>query len=175
MGDDVDLMCDINQLWSVNRAIDVGRRVEEYNLYWLEDVVAHDDYQGMAKVADALYTPICSGEYVYGVNPFRQLIENESVDIVMIDLLRVGGITPWRKVAAMAEAFNLPVVSHLVPEIHIQLMASIPNGLTVEYMPWSLRLWEETPAFVDGNLEVPDKPGLGLAFDQDALNHYAVA
>ena len=175
VGDDIDLMCDINQMWSVNRAIDVGRRVEEYNLYWLEDVVAHDDYQGMAKVADALYTPICSGEYVYGVNPFRQLIENESVDIVMIDLLRVGGITPWRKVAAMAEAFNLPVVSHLVPEIHIQLMASIPNGLTVEYMPWSLRLWEETPAFVDGNLEVPDKPGLGLAFDQDALNRYAVA
>lgn len=175
VGEDVDLMCDINQLWSVNRAIDVGRRVEEYNLYWLEDVVAHDDYQGMAKVADALYTPICSGEYVYGVNPFRQLIENESVDIVMIDLLRVGGITPWRKVAAMAEAFNLPVVSHLVPEIHIQLMASIPNGLTVEYMPWSLRLWEDTPAFVDGSLEVPDKPGLGLAFDQAALNHYAVS
>ncbi len=175
VGDDIDLMCDINQLWSVNRAIDVGHRVEDYHLYWLEDVVAADDYQGMAKVADALYTPICSGEYLYGVNPFRQLIENRSVDIVMIDLLRVGGITPWRKVAAMAEAFNLPVVSHLVPEIHIQLMASIPNGLTVEYMPWSLRLWEETPAFVDGSLHVPDKPGLGLAFDQDALRHYAVA
>ena len=97
VGDDIDLMCDINQLWSVNRAIEVGRRVEDYNLFWLEDVVAHDDYQGMAKVADTLYTPICSGEYVYGVNPFRQLIENESVDIVMIDLLRrVGGSTPWR-------------------------------------------------------------------------------
>ena len=175
VGDDIDLMCDINQMWSVNGAIDIGRRVEEYHLYWLEDVVAHDDYQGMAKVADALYTPICSGEYVYGVNPFRQLIENGSIDIVMIDLLRVGGITPWRKVAAMAEAFNMPVVSHLVPEVHIQLMASIPNGLTVEYMPWSLRLWEETPTFADGCLEVPDKPGLGLAFDQDALRHYAVA
>ncbi len=175
VGDDIDLMCDINQLWSVNRAIDVGRRVEEYHLFWLEDVVAHDDYQGMARVADALDTPVCAGEYVYGVNPFRQMIENRSVDIVMIDLLRVGGITPWRKVAAMAEAFNLPVVSHLVPEVHVQLMAAIPNGLTVEYMPWSLRLWEETPAFVDGNLELPDKPGLGLAFDQDALRRYAAA
>ena len=110
-----------------------------------------------------------------GSNPFRQLIENRSIDIVMIDLLRVGGITPWRKVAAMAEAFNMPVVSHLVPEVHIQLMASIPNGLTVEYMPWSLRLWEETPTFANGCLEVPDKPGLGLAFDKDALRHYAVA
>ena len=136
VGDDIDLMCDVNQSWSVNRAIDVGRRVEEYHLFWLEDVVAHDDYQGMARVADALHTPIAAGEYVYGIGPFRQMIENGSVDIAMIDLVRVGGITPWRKVAAMAEAFNLPVVSHLFSEIHIQLMAAIPNGLTVEYMPW---------------------------------------
>ena len=175
VGDDIDLMCDINQLWSVNQAIDIGHQVEDYHLFWLEDVVAHDDYQGMAKVADALYTPICAGEYVYGVNPFRQLIQNGSVDIVMIDLLRVGGITPWRKVAAMAEAFNMPVVSHLVPEIHIQLMAAIPNGLTVEYMPWTLELFEETPRLTDGNLEVPDKPGLGLEFDQGALDRYAVS
>ena len=174
VGDDIDLMCDINQAWSVNRAIDVGSRVEEYHLFWLEDVVDHDDYQGMAKVADALHTPIAAGEYVYGIGPFRQMIENGSVDVVMIDLVRVGGITPWRKVAAMAEAFNLPVVSHLVPEIHIQLMAAIPNGLTVEYMPWSLRLWEETPVFSEGFLEVPDRPGLGLAFDREALRHFAV-
>ena len=174
VGDDIDLMCDINQLWGVNQAITIGRQVEEYHLYWLEDVVAHDDYQGLAKVADALDTPIAAGEYVYGVNPFRQLIEHRSVDLVMIDLLRVGGVTPWRKAAALAEAFNLPVVSHLAPEIHIQLMAAIPNGLTVEFMPWSLRLWEETPNFADGCLEVPPKPGLGLAFDQDALRRYAV-
>jgi L-alanine-DL-glutamate epimerase-like enolase superfamily enzyme len=93
----------------------------------------------------------------------------------MIDLLRVGGPTQWLKVAGMAEAFNLPVVSHLIPEIHVQLMAAIPNGLTVEYMPWSLRLWEETPALDQGQLVVPQKPGLGLAFDQAAIKRYAVA
>ena len=174
VGDDIDIMCDINQLWNVNQAITIGNRVEEYNLFWLEDVVAHDDYQGLARVADSLNTPIAAGEYVYGINPFRQLIENRSIDIVMIDLLRVGGITEWRKVAGMAEAFNLPVVSHLVPEIHIQLMGAIPNGLTVEYMPWTLKLFEETPKFVDGCLEVPDKPGLGLKFDEDILKQYAV-
>jgi len=174
VGDDIDIMCDINELWDVNQAITIGKRVEEYNLFWLEDVVAHDDYQGLARVADALNTPIAAGEYVYGINPFRQLIENRSIDIVMIDLLRVGGITEWRKVAGMAEAFNLPVVSHLVPEIHIQLMAAISNGLTVEYMPWTLQLFEETPKFVDGCLEVPDKPGLGLKFDEDILKQYAV-
>ncbi len=175
IGPDIDLMCDINQLWNVNQAIDIGKRVEEFNLFWLEDVVAHDDYQGLARVADALTTPICAGEYQYGIRPFRHMLEHRSIDIVMIDLLRVGGITQWKKLAGMAEAFNLPVVSHLVPEIHVHLVSAIPNGLTVEYMPWTLRLFEETPVMEDGELAVPDKPGLGLKFDQDVLKRYQVS
>ena len=74
------------------------------------------------------------------------MIEARSVDIVMIDLVRVGGITQWMKVAGMAEAFNLPVVSHLIPEVHVHLVAAIPNGLTVEYMPWTARLFERPAA-----------------------------
>ena len=175
VGPDVDLMCDINQLWSVHHAIDVGRRIEPYHLYWLEDPVAHDDYAGLARVADALTTPIAAGEYHYGIVPFRHLLEARAIDIVMIDLLRVGGITQWMKVAGMAEAFNLPVVSHLIPEIHVHLVAAIPNGLTVEYMPWTLRLYEETPAMEGGRLVVPKKPGLGLAFDQAAIKRYQVS
>jgi L-alanine-DL-glutamate epimerase-like enolase superfamily enzyme len=174
IGPDVDLMCDINQLWSVHHAVEVGRRVEPYHLYWLEDPVAHDDYAGLARVADALPTPIAAGEYHYGIAPFRHLFEARSVDIAMIDLLRVGGITQWMKVAGMAEAFNLPVVSHLIPEIHVHLVAAIPHGLTVEYMPWTLRLFEETPAIEAGQLVVPRKPGLGLAFDQAAIKRYQV-
>src|SRR2546423_368277 len=103
IGEDIDLMCDINQLWNVNQAIEVGTRIADYHLFWLEDVVACDDYAGLARVADALTTPIATGEYVYGIVPHRHLIENRSVDIVMIDLWRVGGVTQWLKVAAMAE------------------------------------------------------------------------
>jgi L-alanine-DL-glutamate epimerase-like enolase superfamily enzyme len=175
IGDDIDLMCDINQLWNVNQAIDIGRLVEPYHLFWLEDVVAHDDFQGLARVADALTTPIASGEYQYGIVPFRHMLEARSIDIVMIDLLRVGGITQWMKVAGMAEAFNLPVVSHLIPEIHVHLVAAIPHGLTVEYMPWTLRLFEETPMLDNGCLVVPDKPGLGLAFDATTFKLYQVS
>jgi L-alanine-DL-glutamate epimerase-like enolase superfamily enzyme len=166
IGDDVDLMCDINQLWSVPQAIEVGRRIEPYHLFWLEDPTAHDDYPGLARVADALVTPIAAGEYHYGIGPFRHLLEARSIDVVMIDLLRVGGITQWLKVAAMAEAFNMPVVSHLIPEIHVHLVAAIPNGLTVEYMPWTHRLFQEIPPIVDGQLVVPNKPGLGLEFNR---------
>ncbi len=174
IGPDVDLMCDINQLWSVHHAIDVGRRIEPYHLYWLEDPVAHDDFAGLARVADALPTPIAAGEYHYGIMPFRHLLEARSIDVVMIDLLRVGGITQWLKVAGMAEAFNLPVVSHLVPEIHVHLVAAVPNGLTVEYMPWSLRLFEEAPSIENGQLVVPKRPGLGLTFDAAAVARYQV-
>jgi L-alanine-DL-glutamate epimerase-like enolase superfamily enzyme len=174
IGPDVDLMCDINQLWSVNHAIEVGRRLEPYHLFWLEDPTAHDDFPGLARIADNLVTPIAAGEYHYGIVPFRHMLEARSIDIVMIDLLRAGGITQWMKIAGMAEAFNLPVVSHLVPEIHVHLIAAIPNGLTVEYMPWSLRLFEETPALDRGHLVVPAKPGLGLAFDAAALKRYQV-
>jgi L-alanine-DL-glutamate epimerase-like enolase superfamily enzyme len=173
IGPDIDLMCDINQRWSVHQAIDIGQRLEDVHLYWLEDVTLHDDYAGLARVADALTTPVAGGEYVYGITPFRHMLEARSIDIVMIDLLRVGGIANWMKVAGMAEAFNVPVVSHLFPEIHVHLMAAIPNGLTVEYMPWSFRLFEEVPVPVNGELRVPTKPGLGLAFDRDAVDHFA--
>ena len=174
VGVDVDLMCDINQRWSVNQAIDIGRRVEDVHFFWLEDVTVHDDYSGLARVADALATPLAGGECLYGITPFRHMIEAHAVDIIMIDLIRAGGISNWMKVAAMAEAFNLPVVSHLLPEIHVHLMSAIPNGLTVEYMPWSFKLFEAVPVPVNGELIVPTKPGLGLEFSRE-LDRYVVS
>ena len=174
IGENIDLMCDINQRWDVRQAISIGSRIERYHLYWLEDVVAHDDYAGMARVAAMLATPIAGGEYVYGTVPFRHMLEAHSVDIVMIDLLRAGGITQWLKIAGMAEAFNLPVVSHLIPEIHVHLIAAIRHGLTVEYMPWSLGLFAEVPVPDKGELVVPDKPGLGLEFDRDVIKRFGV-
>ena len=174
IGDDTDLMCDINQNWSVHQAIDMGRRVAEINLFWLEDPVAHDDYPGMGRVNAETTMPIAAGEYVYGGVPFRHLIEARSIDIVMIDIFRAGGVTGWMKIAAMAEAFNLPVVSHVAPELQVHLVAACPNGLTVEYMPWSVELFEEVPVMEQGEIAVPKKPGFGLKFDQKALQRYSV-
>jgi L-alanine-DL-glutamate epimerase-like enolase superfamily enzyme len=179
LGPDIKLMCDINQRWRPEQAIDIGKRVEDagVGLFWLEDVTAHDDYAGIARVNAALATPICGGELVWGIVPFRHMIEARAVDYVMIDLARIGGITPWRKVAGMAEAFNLPVVSHVIPEIHAHLVAAIPNGLTVEYMGWMLKLFDGTAEFdgKTGELVLPDRPGLGLDFNQATIDRYAVA
>ena len=169
IGPDIALMCDINQRWRPEQAIDVGSRCEDVGLFWLEDVTAADDYQGLARVTAALKTPIAGGEYVWGIVPFRHMIEARSVDIVMVDIARVGGVSQWMKVAGMAEAFNLPIVSHVMPEILVHVVAACPNGLTVEYMPWMLPLYEETPAIENGELVLPDKPGLGLEFDEKAI------
>jgi L-alanine-DL-glutamate epimerase-like enolase superfamily enzyme len=129
----------------------------------------------LARVTAALSTPVAGGEYVWGIVPFRHMVEARSVDIVMIDLVRVGGITQWMKVAGMAEAFNLPVVSHLIPEVHVHLIGAIPNGLTVEYMPWLTRLFEEVPLPQDGELAMPTAPGLGLKFDQATIDRFRAA
>jgi L-talarate/galactarate dehydratase len=138
-------------------------------------MTTHDDYAGLARVNAALATPICGGELVYGIVPFRHMIEARSVDYVMIDLIRVGGITQWIKVAGMAEAFNLPVVSHVIPEIHAHLVAAVPNGLTVEYMGWMLQLFEGTAALENSELILSDRPGLGLVFREDTINRFKVA
>ncbi|CAN5584071.1 mandelate racemase/muconate lactonizing enzyme family protein [soil metagenome] len=174
IGPDIKLMCDINQRWRPEQAIDIGHRVEEagVGLFWLEDVTAADDYQGLARVTAALKTPIAGGEYVWGIAPFRQMIQAHSVDIVMVDLARVGGVTQWMKVAGMAEAFNLPIVSHVMPEVLLHMVAACPNGLTVEYMPWMVALYEETPAIENGQLVLPTKPGLGLTFDEKAIKSF---
>src|SRR5216683_1360474 len=177
IGPDIKLMCDINQRWRPEQAIDIGRRVEDagVGLFWLEDVTAHDDYAGLARVTAALATPVAGGEYLYGITPFRHMVEARSVDIVMIDQVRSGGITPWLKIAGMAEAFNLPVVSHGVPEIHVHLVGAVPNGLTVEYMPRLFHLWEEVPVPVNGELAMPTGPGLGLKFNDEAIRRFGVA
>lgn len=172
VGDGIDLMVDINQGWDVDRSIRVGRAMDECGLYWLEDPIHHQDYAGLAQIADALDTPISTGEYLYGLIPFAHMLEHRSVDIVMVDLLRVGGITHWMKAAHLAEAYNKPVVSHLAPEILAHCIAAAPNGTYVEHMPWALPLFKETFSMANGEIVLPEGPGLGLEFDHAAIDRF---
>jgi L-alanine-DL-glutamate epimerase-like enolase superfamily enzyme len=165
IGPGVDLVCDVNERWPVGRAIDVGRGLQEVGLLWLEDPTAGDDYAGLARISAALSTPVMAGENNFGVTPFRLMLEARSVDIVMIDLMHVGGITPWLKVAAMAEAFNVPVVSHIMPEFQAALVAAVPNGLMAEHKSW--RLFDGVPDFEGGDFVLSDRPGHGLAFSRE--------
>jgi len=173
-GPDTDLMCDINQRWNLETALSMGRRLEEIGLAWLEDPTAHDDYEGLRRLADALETPLAVGEYVYGLSPFRHMVAAGALDIVMIDPFRAGGISAWLGIADFAHEAGFRVVSHLAPEIQLHLIGAIPNGWTVEYMPWFNRLYTDMPWPLNGQLAMPQQPGLGVSFDPAALARYGV-
>ena len=174
VGPDVDIMIDINQSWDLNTVFSIGPKLDERPVYWLEDPVYHQDIDGLARIAGMLQTPIAAGEYHYGIEPFRSMLEKRSIDIVMVDLMRAGGLTQWMKIAYLAEAFNLPIVSHLATEILIHAVAAVPNGLTVEYMPWTFALFKEVPIVDRGYLDLPETPGLGLELDEASIDRFGV-
>ncbi|AHK36130.1 hypothetical protein OPAG_06915 [Rhodococcus opacus PD630] len=173
IGFDIDLMYDVNQTWTPKRAVRMGNALSEYELAWIEDPTLMHDVSGQALVRRSLDTPICSGEYHYDAPPLLRLLESGAVDYLMVDLLRQGGITQFRKVAATAEAFGVKVASHLVPEFYSHCIAAVPNGFYVEGMPWTEILYQDLPELVDGQLVLSERPGHGLSVDPLALRKYS--
>lgn len=170
--DEIRVMVDINQGWSLDDALVAGQAMDLLGVSWFEDPIQHQDHTGLAYLAENLCLPIATGEYHYGIVPFRDMLEKRAVDIVMVDLLRAGGITHWMKAAHLAEAFNKPVVSHLAPEVLGHCIAAAPNSDLTEHMPWAFPLFQDVPqvSSADGCLVLPEEPGLGLQFDQDAID-----
>ena len=173
-GDEVALMCDVNQRWHLEEALKLGPRLDEYTLTWLEDPIAYDNVDGLAQLCKTLKADIAAGEYLYRPSAFRNMLEAQALDVAMIDPFRAGGITGWLEIAALAGRFGKRVVSHLAPEVQLHLIGAIPNGWLVEYMPWFNALYEEVAWPVSGMLAMPEKPGLGVAFDRQALARYTV-
>jgi L-alanine-DL-glutamate epimerase-like enolase superfamily enzyme len=172
VGKDIDIMIDVNWGWTVNDTIRIGRELDRHNVYWLEDPLASDDPDQLAQVAQALDTPLADGETYCTRYEFRQLVEKKAADILIIDLQRVGGISEWMRIATLAESWNIPVASHLFHDVSVHLVAAIPNGLIVEYMPWWDAIYQEPPQVKDGYMEIPQVPGVGLELDQEALKKY---
>ena len=168
------LLIDANQAWRTPTAIVAGRELEAVQPFWLEEPVDHDDLAGHAEIARALTVPIATGENIYLPQGFQALIEAGSCDIVMPDVQRVGGITGWMRVAALAEAHRLPIASHLFPEISIHLLAASPTAQILEYMPWAQPILGEPLSLDNGSIVVPQRPGLGLVFDDGAIERYAI-
>lgn len=174
VGYDIDLMYDVNQTWTPSRAIRAGRALEEFELFWLEDPTAMQDIAGQAEIARALDVPICSGEYHYDPAGLRRLLDAKAVDYLMVDLCRMGGITQFRKAAALAEAYGVPVASHLIPEILAHCIAAVPNGLIAESMEWTSGLFDGLPELAEGMLHLSERPGHGLSLIVAEVQKYRV-
>ncbi len=176
------LMADVNCAWSPAFAIEMGRALEPYKLYWIEEPVATDDIAGSAMVADALATPIAGYETEIGLYGFRELIERGAIDIVQPDIAWSGGFSECRRIAALAQAYHRMVAPHafasavtLVASLHF--IASIPNGLVLEFdqNPNGLRdeiLKEPIRIDGDGMIRLPERPGLGIELDPAAIERY---
>lgn len=172
VGPDVQLMVDIAETWSFHQAVAGGRALQEAGIIWLEDPVNHQDVTGLAHIAQTLDVPVAAGEHLYGLAPFAQTLEARAVDIAIIDLARVGGITPWLKVAAMAEARGIPVAGHVIPEVHVHLLSAVPNGHLVESMPRSEPIFKTRLELEKSCLVAPTTPGLGVELDEVACAKY---
>ncbi len=174
VGASFKLMADGTQQWSPKEAIRVAHALAPYDLWWLEEPVNAQDMEGCAEVRRAVPMNIATGETNFGVNESARLLQLGAADVLMPNLQRVGGITGWRKIAAMAEIHRIPMASHVYGEIGVHLMCGVPNALTLEVVPWWPKLFNESLAIKGGMASPSSGPGLGLTLDEATIQAHSV-
>ena len=175
LGPDIPLMVDANMRWSVEQAIRAAHAFREFDVFWFEEPTIPDDYDGMARIAVEGGLPIAAGENLRTLYEFRHSIEVGKIAFPEPDVSNIGGISNWMRVASLAYANNLQVTSHGVHELHLHLLAAIPNASYLEVHSFGLeRFIENPPHLCDGLMHAPDLPGHGVVFDWDQLEKYEV-
>jgi L-alanine-DL-glutamate epimerase-like enolase superfamily enzyme len=168
IGPAVPLMVDANQQWTRAKALRIGRIFEAYDLTWIEEPLDAYDAEGHAALAAALDTPVATGEMLTSVAEHERMISARAADFVQPDAPRVGGITPFLKVLALAEQHRLSVAPHFAMELHVHLAAAYPHEAWVEHFDWLEPLFNEHLLVADGKMIVPERPGLGLTLSERA-------
>jgi mandelate racemase len=175
VGDRVAVMVDYNQALSVAEALERGRALDGEGVAWIEEPIRHDDYAGAARLARELSTPVQIGENFSLVHAMEQALDAGACDLVMPDLERIGGVTGWQRAAALAAARGIEMSSHLFPEVSAHLLAATPTAHWLEYVDWAAPVLAERLRIVDGMAIPPDRPGSGLAWNEDAVARYRMA
>jgi len=174
VGPGFEIFTDANQAFTVDEAIRRARAYDGLDLGWLEEPLPADDIAGHRRLVEHTSIPIAVGESLYSPLHFREYLEQHAASIVQVDVGRIGGITPWLKVAHLAECFNVPVCPHFLMELHVALCAAVPNARWVEYIPQLDELTTEGMR-IEGGYAVPSSaPGLGIAWDFEAISRMAV-
>ena len=175
VGDGYEIMTDCNQGFSVDEAIRRAERLREIDPAWIEEPLPADDIDGHVRLSNSTATPVAIGESLYSIRHFREYMQKGGCNIVQVDVGRIGGITPWLKVAHMAEAFDMPVCPHFLMELHVSLACAVPNGKYVEYIPQLDELTGKKMVIENGHALAPSEPGLGIDWDLDALEARSIA
>lgn len=174
IGGDVALMVDYNQALTVEEAFARGRVLDAENIFWLEEPIRHDDYAGAAALVQALETPVQIGENFSLPAAMQVALDAGAADYVMPDLERVGGVTGWRQAAQIAAARDIPMSSHLFPEVSAHLLAATPTCHFLEYVDWANRVLREPLEIADGHAVIPSRPGNGMVWDEAAVARYRI-
>ena len=179
IGNEVRFMVDVHRQWDLETAIEAAKQFEPYDIYWLEEPVKdNDEAQNLALLSQSTPILIATGEHENTLSGCRHLMEQGGIKVIQADIISGGGFTAWRKIAALAEAFHVSASPHgaSFPEISAHLVASVPNGLIVSAFPsiepyqiWS-SLYKEPLQIREGWIELSQRPGLGLEFDDDFIS-----
>lgn len=174
VGDDVLLPIDFNQGLDVEEALKRGRALDAEDCYWIEEAIVYDDLAGYARLKAELETPIQIGENFHGPKDASDALAAKACTWIMPDLERIGGVTGWLCTAAIAAEAGVPMSSHIFPEASAHVMAVTPTAHWLEYSGWADPVMAEPLAIENGHAVIPDRPGTGLAWDEDAVKRYAI-
>lgn len=169
VGNGYEIMTDCNQGFTVDEAIRRAEQLKELDLAWFEEPLPADDIDGHVRLSATTSTPVAIGESLYSVRHFREYMARGACSVVQVDAGRIGGITPWLKVAHAAEAFDMPVCPHFLMELHVSLTCAVPNGRYVEYIPQLDEITASRLRIEDGHAYAPLDPGIGIDWDWDAV------
>jgi mandelate racemase len=174
--DHVHLMADYAQAYdNVETGLERYRALDGEGLYWIEDPAIHDDLEGHARIARELETPVQTGENFYSPATVRRAVAAGAADYMNLDLQHVGGVTAWRRGAAIAAEGGIPISSHIYPEFSRHLLAAAPNRHWLEYFDWAHPIVAEPVVVRDGRAAIPDRPGAGLDWHEDNVARWLVA
>lgn len=165
VGDGFEIMVDANQCFTLGEALRRAPHYAELAIGWLEEPLPADDLEGHRRLAAQATLPIAVGESLYSPGQFGDYVRAQACHIVQVDVARVGGITPWLKVAHLAECCNLGVAPHFLMELHVSLTTAVPNGAWLEHIPQLDAVASSRVQIADGRAVPPETPGLGIAWD----------
>ncbi len=175
VGPETILMVDANMRWSVETATRAARAFLPYDIYWLEEPTIPDDVKGHARIAKEGGLPIATGENLHTIYEFQSMIEYGCISFPEPDVSNIGGVTGWMRVAKLAYANNLPVTSHGVHDLHVHLLAAVPNDSYLEAHGFGLEKYIAHPLQIEnGEAVASDRPGHGVIFNWEALEEHRV-
>jgi mandelate racemase len=169
VGGDVSLMVDFNQGLNLGEALERCHAIDDFGLAWIEEPIVYENFEGHAQLAAELKTPIQIGENFYGPRDLYRALQMKACDYVMPDFMRIGGVTGWLRAAAMAGTAGVPMSTHLYPEVAAHVMRVTETAHWLEWQDWADPILQEPFGLDGGLLRIPNVPGVGLSWDEDAV------